>query len=267
MTRSEEPTRARRGSATLVLARHELRLQRDDVLPLLLLVLLPLAVVVFFQPALELALFAEGYVHADGSSQAVPGVAVTFSLFLVGYVGLSFFRDHGWGTWQRLRSVPVPRSRILAAKMLPLILLSWAQLAVIFGFGFLLFDLHANGSILALVVVATVFAAVPVTAGVVAVAFARTLQQVNVVANLGSIVVAGLGGALVPLSLLPGWVRSIAPASPAYWGMRAFRSVLLERGGIPDVALPVVVLGAWSLVFLSLALARLRHASEQLAWA
>jgi ABC-2 type transport system permease protein len=251
----------------LVLARHELRLQRDDALPLLLLVLLPLAVVVFFQPALELALFAEGYVHANGSSQAVPGVAVTFSLFLVGYVGLSFFRDHGWGTWDRLRVVPAARSQILAAKMLPLILLAWAQLAILFGFGFLLFDLHANGSILALVAVAIVFAAVPVTAGVVAVVFARTLQQVNVIANLGSIVVAGLGGALVPLSLLPDWVRIMAPASPAYWAMRGFRSVLLERGGMSDAALPFVVLGAWSIVFLGLALARLRRADMPLAWA
>lgn len=251
----------------LVLAGHELRLQRDDSLPLLLLVVLPSAVVVFFQPALELALFAEGHVHANGSSQAVPGVAVTFSLFLVGYVGLSFFRDHGWGTRDRLRVVPAARSQILAAKLLPLILLAWAQLAILFAVGFLLFDLQSNGSILALAAVAVVFATVPVTAGVVAVAFARSLQQVNVVANLGSIVIAGLGGALVPLSLLPDWVRAVAPASPAYWAMRGFRSALLERGDMSDVALPIVVLAAWSIVFLGLALARLRRADAPLSWA
>jgi ABC-2 type transport system permease protein len=99
------------------------------------------------------------------------------------------------------------------------------------------------------------------------VVFARTLQQVNVIANLGSIVIAGLGGALVPLSLLPDWVRTMAPASPAYWAMRGFRSVLLERGGMSDVVLPFVVLGAWSIVFLGLALARLRRADMPLAWA
>lgn len=43
--------------------------------------------------------------------------------------------------------------------------------------------------------------------------------------------------------------------------------MLLERGGLSDVALPFVVLGAWSIVFLGLALARLRRADLPLAWA
>ncbi len=35
-----------------------------------------------------------------------------------------------------------------------------------------------------------------------------------------------LGGALVPLAVLPGWAQAAAPASPGYWAMSALRAAL-----------------------------------------
>ena len=89
----------------------------------------------------------------------------------------------------------------------------------------------------------------------------------NIVANLGSMVFAGLGGALVPLWLLPEWVQRVAPASPAYCAMRGFRSVVLERGGFAEVLLPLAALGAWSLAPTAVALARFRFAHRKVPWA
>ena len=39
--------------------------------------------------------------------------------------------------------------------------------------------------------------------------------------------VAGAGGAIAQLAALPGWVQAIAPASPVYWAIDAYRSVLV----------------------------------------
>jgi ABC-2 type transport system permease protein len=253
--------------AVLALARHELRLLLADGRSLILLFTLPLAIIAFFRPALELTLFAEGYVHADGSAQAVPGIAVTFSLFLIGYVGLSFFRDHGWGTWDRLHVVPLHRWQVLAGKVTPLLLLAWAQLAVLFGLGFAVFNLSTRGSLPALAVLSVALAAVPVAGGLALVASARTVQQVNVVANLGAIVVAGLGGALVPLSFLPDMVRAVAPASPAYWAMSGFRAVILDGEGLGAVVLPVAVLTLWSAVLSLVAVTRYRFEEQKVSWA
>ena len=254
-------------TAVLALAGHELRLLVGDVRALVLLFTLPLVVIVFFRPALELTLFAEGHIDVDGSAQAVPGIAATFSLFLIGYVGLSFFRDHGWGTWDRLRAVPLHRWQLLAGKVLPLLLLAWLQLAVLFGVGFAAFSLRSRGSLPALVVVSVVLACLPVAGGLAVVATARTVQQVNVVANLGAVVVGGLGGALVPLSFLPDVVQAVAPVSPAYWAMRGFRAVILDGGGIREVLLPVGVLLLWSVALTGVAAARFRLAERKVAWA
>jgi len=251
----------------VALARHELRLLLTDARSLILLFTLPLAVIAFFRPALELTLFAEGYVHADGSAQAVPGIAATFSLFLVGYVGLSFFRDHGWGTWDRLRVVPLHRWQLLAGKVMPLLLLAWAQLAVLFGLGFAVFNLRTRGSLPALALLTVVLASVAVAGGLAVVALARTVQQVNVVANLGAVVVAGMGGALVPLSFLPDLVQAVAPASPAYWAMRGFRAVILDAGGLAEVLLPAAVLALWSAALTLIAATRFRLEEQKVSWA
>lgn len=240
--------------ATLSLARHELELLRRDPVPFVLLLGLPLAIMWFFRPALALALFAEGHVHATGAEQAVPGVATTFSLFLVGFVGLSFFRDHGWSIWDRLRASPLTGWQLMVGKVLPLLLVAWMQLGVLFFLGSALFDLDVRGSLWALTVLAAVLAWLSVSLGLALVAVARTLAQINIAANLGTVVVAGLGGALVPLSLLPGWARTLAPASPAYWAMRGFRSVALDGGGFREIALPTTVLAGCSMLSLAMAL-------------
>jgi len=67
-----------------------------------------------------------------------------------------------------------------------------------------------------------------------------------------------IGGALVPLTVLPHWAKTIAPLTPTYWAMRGFRSVILDGQGIGAMATPIVALTAMSLVFAAIALSRLR---------
>jgi ABC-2 type transport system permease protein len=118
---------------------------RRDPFPIAVLVVMPLVIIAFFRPALALALFSEGFVHANGSEQAVPGVAVTFSFFIVGFVGLAFFRDRGWNTWDRLRGA-ASVNEIVTGKLLPIGLTALVQLVVLFGAGFLIFSFRINGS-------------------------------------------------------------------------------------------------------------------------
>jgi ABC-2 type transport system permease protein len=251
---------------SLALARHEGRMLRRDPFPIAVLVVMPLVIIAFFRPALALALFSEGFVHANGSEQAVPGIAVTFSFFIVGFVGLAFFRDRGWNTWDRLRGA-ASVNEIVAGKLLPIGATALAQLGVLFGAGFLVFGFRITGSPAALILLCVALPICPIAFGVALVAVARTLQQVNVVANVGTVVLAGLGGALVPLALLPSWAAAIAPLTPTYWAMRGLRSVVLERGGVGSVLLPIGVLLLFAVTSVVVALWRLAPAERSAGWA
>jgi ABC-2 type transport system permease protein len=251
---------------SLALASHEGRLLRRDPFPLVILVAMPLAIIAFFRPALALALFSEGYTHANGSEQAVPGIAVTFAFFIVGFVGLAFFRERGWNTWDRLRGA-ASVGEIVTGKLLPIGATALLQIAVLFGVGAVAFGFRITGSPFALALMCMVLPICPIAFGVALVSVARTLQQVNVVANVGTVVLAGVGGALVPLSLLPAWAAAIAPLTPTYWAMRGFRSVVLEGGGVGSVLLPIAVLLAFAALSAAVGLVRLNADEGGSLWA
>jgi ABC-2 type transport system permease protein len=251
---------------SLAISRHEMRILRRDPLPFVLLLALPIAIVAFLKPALALALFVQGHTHATGSEQAVPGMAVTFSFFLVGFVGAVFFREHAWGTWDRLRTEARP-AELLVGMFLPIAGVAYAQMGVLFAVGFAGFGLRVRGSVAALALMAAVVPVAAVAYGTLVVAAARTLQQVNVVANLGTVVLAGIGGALIPLPLLPSWARRVAPATPAYWAMRGFRAVILDGRGVGSVLLPIGVLVGFAAVCAATAAARFSLEEAKVSWA
>jgi len=52
---------------------------------------------------------------------------------------------------------------------------------------------------------------------------------------------------------MPGWAAAIAPAIPTYWAMKGFQSVILEDGGITDVAGATLVMIGFGVLFTVLA--------------
>ena len=253
--------------AAAVIARRELRLLGQDPVPLVLLLAVPVVFLAFLKPMLFVTLIIEGYPGTNGSEQAVPGAAATFSLFLTGLAGLSFFREHGWGTWDRLRASPATTAQILLGKLVPLYGFAVLQLAWLFGVGVVFFDLDLRGSAVAIGVLSLAVAAGHLALGLLLVALARTIQQVNALANLGSALLAGIGGAIVPAYLMPQWVRTIAPATPTYWAMRGYRAVTLEGEGLSAVALPASVLVGFAIGLTALALWRFSAGEEKRWWA
>jgi ABC-2 type transport system permease protein len=95
----------------------------------------------------------------------------------------------------------------------------------------------------------------------------RSVVQLNALTNAGAMLLAGLGGAVTPVELLPGWARAIAPLTPAYWAMRGFRSVLFDAGGLSSVLLPIGVLLGFSALFTLVAVRRFRVEEAKVSWA
>jgi ABC-2 type transport system permease protein len=60
---------------------------------------------------------------------------------------------------------------------------------------------------------------------------ARSLSELSAAYDIGAMILSSLGGALVPLTAMPHWVRLIAPASPGYWAVTALQAALHGNGG------------------------------------
>ncbi len=243
---------------SLTIARNDFALFMQEPIAVIVLVVMPLLVMPFGKPIYESALQQDSYPLANGAEQVVPGMALMFVFFMVTFAGLAFFREHIWFTWDRIRCLPVKPWEIMFGKSaLPFVLICVQQL-LLFTIGGFIFDLHIRGSLGALMVVDLSFALWLVAFILATVAWCTTFQQVLAVSNLGAIVFASVGGAITPISSLPSWADAVSPASPSYWAMRGFNSVLLDGQALHAVLLPVGVLLGSGLVFLILAAVRFR---------
>lgn len=242
--------------STAVVARHELRLFRCEPGQIAQMLVAPVVMIAFLTPAFEPAMRAAGHTSATGAEHAVPGMVTMFSFFAAGLVGFAFFREHGWGTWNRLRASQARPFEIAAGKATPPVLLVLTQQAALFVLGVTVFGLHIRGAVAGVVLVSVALTLCLTVLGVLFAAVLRSSQQLNTVSNLTVMVLAGLGGAFTPISVLPGWAQALAPLTPTFWAMEGYRTVILDGAGVAAVALPCGVLLAFAAGFTAVAVRR-----------
>ncbi|HYU57415.1 MAG TPA: ABC transporter permease [Actinomycetota bacterium] len=238
--------------------RHEFRVMMTDPSTVIFLIFIPLFMVAFMRGLFAGALADAGFPGANGSEFAIPGMAVAFAAFGVSWAGFTFFRDHGWGTWDRLRATPITSVDLIAGKVIPNVAVTVVQLGALFVIGGPLFGLRVQGSIFGLALTVLVLALALSAFGMAVTSVSRTMQQLNAIGSVGAFAMAMIGGAWVPVESMPGWGQAIAPVMPTYWGMKAFRSVILEGGGIAQIALPLLVIVGFGVLFTLLAAAKFR---------
>jgi len=240
------------------IARHEFRVMRDDPSTIVFVLLMPLLMTALMKGLFAAALTAEGVEGANGSEFAVPGMAVAFAAFGAGFAGFSFFRDHGWGTWDRLRATQATSVDLMFGKMMPAVAVSVVQLGLLFVLGGPLFGLEVSGSAAAIALVLVVLALSLNAFGLAITAVSRTMQQLNALGSVGGFAMAMIGGAMIPVAVMPDWAQAIAPLMPTYWAMRALESVILKGSGLVEILPQVLVLAAFGVAFALVAAAKFR---------
>jgi ABC-2 type transport system permease protein len=111
----------------------------------------------------------------------------------------------------------------------------------LFGVTAAAFGLHPTAGWPALAACAVAWSACVLLLGTGASTLARTPAQLSAAGDIFALITAVLGGAIVPVDLLPGWLRHVAPASPGYWALDAYRCALAQLGR------PLAVLGVFAL--------------------
>jgi ABC-2 type transport system permease protein len=251
---------------SLAVTRNELRVLRRDPSPLIFVLAVPVVVMYILRGGVGAILHVLGYHNASGADFAVPAQIVTFIFFIPAFIGMSFFREHGWATWDRLRASSATSAEIMVGKVVPMCVLGLLQVAIVFLVGRGL-GLHVRGSVIGVALIAAALVLCVSTLGLAVTAVFRTMGQVNAFGNVGSVALAGLGGALMPLAVLPEWVHRIAPATPQYWAMRGFNSLILNGDQVTAALLPAGVLLTFTAGFGLIALGRLRFVDTKRSWA
>lgn len=206
------------------------------------------------QPLYTAALHGHGQEAAQGIVQAAPGMAVMSSLFAMNVIGHDLLNEQSWHTWDRLRATRASTLELLAGKALPLFGLLALQQTVLFAFATLALGLRPAGPAWALTPIGAAWSLCTLACGAALALGAGSRAQFDALADLSATIATCLGGALIPLALLPDWLRPAAWLSPGYWAMSGYRAALT---GAPATHLlrPCAVLLASTAVATALAVA------------
>ncbi|MBK9053224.1 MAG: ABC transporter permease [Chloroflexi bacterium] len=114
---------------------------------------------------------------------------------------------------------------------------------------------HEPVATLLLVVAGALFAA---SMGLLIGTLAKSEEQVIVFSLVPMFVLAGLGGAWVPIEFTPASVQRIAYLTPLAWMMDGFKDIIVRGLGLESVLMAVGVLLLYALVLWLLAAWRFR---------
>lgn len=158
------------------------------------------------------------------------------------------------GTLRRLQAAPMSIASVLAGKALACFTSCVAAVSLLMLLAWLGWDLRlqgASGIVLAVSSTAACFAGLMMLLG----GLGRSERAVAGAGWATLLVLAMLGGAMVPLSLMPEWLRALSVVSPVRWGIVALEGALWRGFSAQELLLPsAVLLGmgvfGWSAGFL-----------------
>ncbi|OIV38129.1 hypothetical protein BIV57_07365 [Mangrovactinospora gilvigrisea] len=227
------------------LLRHNLLLVRREPGPQISRLVMPLVLLAVLQPL---------YRTVGTTAEAATGMMVMFAMLAVSVIGSGILVERLWRTWTRLHATPARPAEILLAKALPAYALLLLQQALVVAFAVAVFGMPLRHPVLLAAAIA-VWCAVLLCVGALLGSLVRSPAALSSVQDIVGLLCTAVGGALVPLTVLPHWVRAAAPASPGYWAVGMLRSALAGSPGA--TGRDAAVLGALGVVAAVLAGRRL----------
>ena len=194
--------------------------------------------------------------------QNAPGWTLLAMFFLAIPLSVTLIKERTQGSLLRLRSMPVPGWVLLGGKIAPYLVINQLQLLLILAVGVWGLPL-LGGDQLTLGNAPEAIALVSVSASLAAIGFAlliatfaRTPEQATTFSATTILILAALGGIMVPKIVMPPAMQQFAGLTPFSWGLDGFLDIFIRGGGVRQVWPEAARLLAFGIVCFTLALLR-----------
>jgi ABC-2 type transport system permease protein len=194
-----------------------------------------------------------------GFQQTSPGIAVMFAMFGIVNGAATILLEREQGTLRRLLVTPASKAAILGGKLLGVFLFGAFQFTILVLAGQFLFGVDWGRDPAALAIMVLSFSFSITALAMLFASLVRTYAQVDAVSTLVILPLAGLGGAMWPIEIVPDFMQRAALWLPTGWAMRGFHDIITRGLGFQDVLQEAGVLLAFGVVFLLIGVWRFKY--------
>jgi ABC-2 type transport system permease protein len=184
----------------------------------------------------------------------VPGILGMSILFLGLFGSLTMVERREKKILKRFGATPLPRSTMIFSQVIYRLILALAQMVLIIGIAYLVFNVHMVGNWLALIGLVLLGALTFISIGYLAVSRARTTEGAMPIIQLIQFPMLFLSGIFFPIDFMPDFIRPIVEAMPLTYLGDAFRQVMVQATPLHPLWLDITVLGGWLVVCMALSI-------------
>jgi ABC-2 type transport system permease protein len=205
-------------------------------------------------------------VKPNAVQQNVPAWLAFGMFFVVTAISSLFIQEQRDGTLARLVSMGVPARSLILAKALPYLAINGIQAVLMLAVGVMLMPLLGGDALSLVGIHWPALLLVLISLSIAAIGFAlliaclaRTHAQANTLGPMCNILMAALGGIMVPTFVMPAAMQQLAVLSPMNWGLEGLLTVLVRHGDMADAApwaLRLVIFGGVTLLLASMLFSR-----------
>jgi len=184
----------------------------------------------------------------NASQHNVPAWTVFAMFFIVISLGGSVVREKLNGSFVRLKTLPTNYLVALISKQLTYLFITFIQALVVFSMGIWLFPsmglprLNLPADVIGVVIVTLICGWCAVSYAIMIGVFAKTQEQANGIGAVSIVLMAAVGGLLVPSFAMPESFQFVMKLSPLHWCLEAYYGLFLEGGKLKDVILNIIPL-------------------------
>ena len=206
-------------------------------------VMQPFVYLLLFGPLLNSLSSVPGFPSGGAFNVFVPGLLVMTALFGSTFVGFGFIDEMRHGVVERMRVTPMSRTAAVLGRTLRDVIVFMVQglilvvLAVPFGL-----TIDPVG----IVVAFGLLALIGLVLGPISYAMALVIGSEDALAPLTQAIALPLlllSGVMLPMSLAPDWLQTVASLNPLYHATLAIRALFNAQFSSPDVVTGLVAMG------------------------
>jgi ABC-2 type transport system permease protein len=170
----------------------------------------------------------------------LPGFSIMGILFLAQSATRDILRDREQGLVRHLLTAPVTTVDYVRGKSLSVLLVTALGFAVLVAIGVAAGVEWGFAPAAAAMVVASAVMASGVL--LLITSFVSSERQGDTLTTIVIMVSSMLGGAFVPISQMPAFIRPISASTPVFWSVDGFSKLTVLGGGFADIAVNLLVL-------------------------
>jgi ABC-2 type transport system permease protein len=202
-------------------------------------------------------LYNPGLVHTWFTVTGVLGTLITLNGSLV--AAATMIKEKERGTVEQLLMTPASALEVIAAKIVPLLVLMMGMTGLALTVARLVFHVPFRGSLLLMLTACAFCVLAGIGIGTFASTLARSATQAQLILFFVNPPLMALSGALTPIEAMPSWVQPWTVVNPVAHFAAIARNILVKGVGLDVVYPPLLALGLIAAVLVGVSAWRFRR--------